>query len=54
MKIRPLMQSANFVRNVKTPGRYGDGRAASGSAFWSGRPHADEAVSSRRPRDCEL
>ncbi|MXY51258.1 MAG: site-specific integrase [Gammaproteobacteria bacterium] len=30
MKIRPLMLSATFVRNVKAPGRYGDGRGGLG------------------------
>ena len=30
MKIRPLMLSATFVKNVKAPGRYGDGRGGLG------------------------
>ena len=30
MKIRPLMLSATFVRNVNIPGRYGDGRGGLG------------------------
>ena len=30
MNNRPLMLSATFVRNVKLPGRYGDGRSGLG------------------------
>ena len=30
MKIRPLMLTPTFARNVKTPGRYGDGRGGLG------------------------
>lgn len=29
MKIRPLMLTPTFAKNVKVPGRYGDGRGRS-------------------------